>query len=118
MAPTVLIVDDHAGFRSAARVLLEGLGYAVREAPDGASALADAARSHPDLVLLDVGLPDVDGFEVEKGLRAAGVRSHVLMTSSRAEETYSRRLRSSQSIGFIAKGDLTGEAIRRMAGAA
>ena len=63
--PTVLVVDDHQGFRSRARLLLEADGYeVVGEAADGRSALAEARRLRPDLVLLDVQLPDLDGFEV------------------------------------------------------
>ena len=63
MAKTVLVVDDHAGFRSRARLLLEADGYeVVGEAADGTSALAASRRLHPEVVLLDVQLPDLDGF--------------------------------------------------------
>ena len=65
MAATVLIVDDHAGFRSFARALLEAEGFdVVGEAQDGATAIAEGARLGPQLVLLDVALPDMDGFAV------------------------------------------------------
>ncbi len=68
MAHTVLIVDDHPSFRATARMLLELEGYeVVGEAPDGLSAVEEARRLQPDLVLLDVNLPDIDGFDVAPG---------------------------------------------------
>ncbi len=90
MAASVLIVDDHAGFRSAARRLLELEGYVVvGEAVDGLSAITEARRLRPDLVLLDIQLPDVDGFEVCEQLCRAGDGPAVVLTSSRD----ARRLR-------------------------
>lgn len=73
----VLIVDDHVGFRGFARRLLAALGMdVVGEVGDGLAALAEVARVRPDLVLLDVLLPDLDGFEVARrcagGASAAG----------------------------------------------
>ena len=65
MALTVLIVDDHPSFRASARVLLEAEGFdVIGEAADGTSGIAEARRLRPDLVLLDVQLPDIDGFDV------------------------------------------------------
>ena len=69
---TVLIVDDHEGFRQSARALLEAEGFAVvGDAADGAAAVAEVARLRPDVVLLDVQLPDLDGFAVAGRLAAA-----------------------------------------------
>ena len=66
---TILIVDDHAGFRHQARALLEADGFVViGEADDGATGLAAARTLRPDLVLLDIGLPDIEGFEVAREL--------------------------------------------------
>ena len=68
---TILIVDDHAGFRHQARALLEADGFVViGEADDGATGLAAARALRPDLVLLDIGLPDIEGFEVARELAA------------------------------------------------
>src|SRR6201999_2984415 len=82
---TVLVVDDHPSFRATARLLLESEGYVVvGEAADGAAALRAAGELHPDLVLLDVGLPDVDGFDVAARItsgRPAGPA--VILVSSR-----------------------------------
>ena len=71
--PTVLIVDDHPSFRASARAILEADGFEVTgEAEDGESAIVAAGRLHPDIVLLDVQLPDLDGFEVTRRLRSNG----------------------------------------------
>ena len=66
--PTILIVDDHPSFRASARVVLESDGFSVvGEAADGASALEECCRLRPQVVLLDVQLPDIDGFDVCDG---------------------------------------------------
>ena len=65
MTRTVLIVDDHPSFRATARAVLEAEGFdVVGEARDGAEPVELAAALHPDVVLLDVQLPDSTGFEV------------------------------------------------------
>jgi DNA-binding NarL/FixJ family response regulator len=109
VAPTVLIVDDHAGFRTFARSLLEAAGYdVVGEAHDGASALAAARALRPGLVLLDVQLPDVDGFTVCERLAEDGAAPVVVLTSSRDASSYRIRLGGSSARGFIAKAELSG----------
>src|SRR5215211_990036 len=80
---TILIIDDHEGFRSSARTLLEADGYrVVGEAGDGMSGLRIAAELRPDVVLLDVELPDIDGFDVAARL-ASGEGPQVVLVSSR-----------------------------------
>lgn len=111
MATTVLIVDDHPGFRSSARALLEAEGYAVvGEAEDGASALAAAAELRPELVLLDVQLPDLDGFEIASRLLAAanGSGPTVVVTSSRDGSDFGSLVERSGARGFIPKAELSG----------
>ena len=112
---TILIVDDNAGFRVQARAVLESDGFeVVGEATDGESGL-DAARSlRPDLVLLDLGLPDIDGFEVARVLAIDGPPPLVVLTSSREASSYGPRLSVSRVLGFIAKDDLSGVAIRSL----
>jgi DNA-binding NarL/FixJ family response regulator len=109
-----LVVDDHAGFRATARRLLEAEGWSVvGEAADGASALAAAATLRPDAVLLDIGLPDIDGFAVAEQLgldRAV----EVVLISSRDRGAYSGRIASSVAVGFIAKADLDGDSLRAL----
>jgi len=114
----VLLVDDHAGFRATARRLLESEGWTVvGEAADGASAVAAAARLRPDLVLLDIGLPDFDGFAVAERLAGAGAPDIVLI-SSRDRAAYAERIVSSAAVGYIAKADLDGEGLRALLAAA
>jgi DNA-binding NarL/FixJ family response regulator len=85
MAVRVLIVDDHARFRALARLLLVADGFdVVGEAGDGAQALVAARALHPDVVLLDVQLPDEDGFAVAGTLAARRPAPAVVLVSSRS----------------------------------
>jgi two-component system, OmpR family, response regulator MprA len=79
----ILIVDDDRSLRDALRRALVLGGYETASAGDGADALAEIARARPDAVVLDVGLPDVDGLEVSRRLRAAGDRIPILMLTAR-----------------------------------
>jgi DNA-binding NarL/FixJ family response regulator len=115
----MLIVDDHAAFRRQARALLERDGFTViGEAIDGAQALAAVQALRPEVVLLDVGLPDLDGFVVAERLASLGSPAVVVLTSSRAADTYRSRLDASAAAGFIAKEDVSGRAIRDLMGLA
>ena len=88
---TVLIVDDHPSFRASARTLLEAEGYeVVGEAENGAAALKAVKELKPDLVLLDVQLPDIDGFQVAEQLRRLADPPAVVLTSSRDSADYGR----------------------------
>jgi DNA-binding NarL/FixJ family response regulator len=117
VAATVLIVDDHAGFRSFARALLEAEGYdVVGEATDGASSLAAVRALAPEVVLLDVALPDMDGFAVCDALLQDGAGPAVILTSSRDVSSYRRRLERSRARGFIPKSELSGRALAALAG--
>jgi DNA-binding NarL/FixJ family response regulator len=110
MARTVLIVDDHASFRNAARLLLELEGYeVVGEAVDGEAGLRAAAELDPDFVLLDVQMPGIDGFEVATRLTAAGGGPHVVLTSSQDGADFARLIARSGARGFIPKAELSGE---------
>src|SRR5450432_2046061 len=114
---TVLIVDDHPSFRANARLLLEAEGYEVLgEAADGATALAAAAELSPELVLLDVQLPDMDGFEVARRLTDGGGGPAVVLVSSRDGSDYGTLVAESGARGFIAKGDLCGAALTALLG--
>ena len=80
----LLLVDDDAAFRSTARALLTSAGFSVlAEAATGSDALATAAAISPALVLLDVQLPDIDGFEVARRLRAQSRPPAVVLISTR-----------------------------------
>ena len=115
MALTTLIVDDHSLFRAAARMLLESEGFeVVGEAGDGAEALAVAGRLHPDLVVLDVQLPDTTGFEVSHRLIDEGFTGRVVLVSSRAASEYGELVDASGAVGFIAKDQLSGPTLARL----
>ena len=109
---TVLIVDDHPSFRGSARALLEAEGYeVVGEAENGLDGL-DAARSlRPDVVLLDVQLPDIDGFEVASRLTQDAGAPAVVLISSRDGSDFGHLVRDSGARGFIPKAELSGDAI-------
>jgi DNA-binding NarL/FixJ family response regulator len=107
-----LIVDDHEEFRHTVRALLEADGFeVVGEAPDGRSAIAEAKRLRPRLVLLDIQLPDLDGFEVAARLAETGTSPSIVLTSSRDATAYRRRLAQSPALGFIPKSELSGHAL-------
>jgi DNA-binding NarL/FixJ family response regulator len=112
VAVSVLIVDDHPAFRASARAMLELEGFeVVGEAEDGTSGIEQAGALEPDVVLLDVALPDMSGFDVAERL-APGTK--VVLTSSRHRSDFGRRVRSSRALGFIPKDDLSGDALRRL----
>jgi DNA-binding NarL/FixJ family response regulator len=111
--PSVLIVDDHPVFRASARRLLERDGFeVVGEADDGASAIELARELDPDVVLLDVMLPDTSGFDVAERLR--GGRSKIVLVSSRTRTDLASRLDGTSALGFIPKDELSSEAIRAL----
>jgi CheY-like chemotaxis protein len=110
----ILIVDDHAGFRTFARGMLEAAGFTVVEATTGAEATDTARTVRPGLVLLDIQLPDFDGFEVARRLAAlAGAAPVVVLTSTREARDYGGRIAASPAAGFLPKDQLSGAALRR-----
>jgi len=115
MATTVLIVDDHPGFRASARMLLEAEGFdVVGEAGDGRSGLDAAADLQPDVVLLDIQLPDMDGFAVATRLNVNGTAPAVVLISSRAREDLREQVEASPVRGFIPKSELSGAALEAL----
>jgi DNA-binding NarL/FixJ family response regulator len=117
MRAGVLIVDDHADFRESARAMLEASGFVVvGEAADGAEAVAAEARLRPALVLLDIQLPDVDGFELAEALSGATDPPVVVLVSSRDAEAYGDRVAASPARGFIAKFELSGRSLSKLVG--
>jgi two-component system nitrate/nitrite response regulator NarL len=114
-ARRVLIVDDHASFRRCAGALLASEGFeVVGEAPDGSAALALAADLRPELVLLAVQLPDIDGFAVAERLLASDPALKIVLVSSRERADYGDRIEASGALGFVSKGELSGEELERL----
>lgn len=110
--PSVLIVDDHDGFRAWARAFLVAEGYrVVGEAAGGVDAISASRRLRPDLVLLDVHPPDLDGFEVARRLAARAEASVVVLVSSREVGEFGRRVAGCGVRGFVSKADLSGETL-------
>ena len=110
--PTVLIVDDHPSFRASARAILEADGFEVAgEAEDGESAIAVAAQLHPDVILLDVQLPDLDGFEVTRRLVESNGSTCVVLVSSRDGADFGPLVEASGACGFVPKSELSGDAV-------
>jgi CheY-like chemotaxis protein len=117
MRPTVLIVDDHPAFRESASALLEAEGFAVvGAAADGAEAIAAVERLRPQIVLLDIQLPDLDGFAVAERLAAGPDPPRVVLISSREAAAYGPRLEAASALGFIAKRELSGSALASLVG--
>jgi DNA-binding NarL/FixJ family response regulator len=112
MPRRVLIVDDHPSFRESARLLLSAEGYEVVSAVgDGAAAIAAVHALKPDVVLLDIRLPDTDGFVVAAELTAGPLGPMVVLTSSRDDAGLPRLVRESGARGFIPKAELSGAAL-------
>jgi CheY-like chemotaxis protein len=112
VTPTLLIVDDHQGFRTFARTLLDGDGFEVTgEAEDGETALDLVSEQRPDVVLLDVQLPGIDGFEVAERLAASADPPAVVLTSTRDAADYGRRLTTAPILGFVPKQELSGTTV-------
>jgi CheY-like chemotaxis protein len=112
MRRTVLIVDDHDDFRQAAADLLASEGFdVVGGAADGKTAIEAVERLRPDMVLLDVQLPDLDGFAVADRLAASPDPPLVVLISSRDAAVYGSRIESAPALGFLAKRELSGAAL-------
>jgi len=109
---TVLVVDDHPSFRATARALLHAEGFdVVGEAADGESALRAIAKLRPDVVLLDVQLPDMDGFEVTARVLRDGHPPQIVLTSSRDAADFGPLVETSGAVGFVPKDALSGAAV-------
>ncbi len=112
---TVVVVDDHEGFRRIARRLLEDAGFEmVGEAADGETALAEVDTLRPQLVLLDVQLPDTDGFSLASLLSEAHPEIVVVLTSVRPASDYGDRLADVAARGFVPKPQLSGSMLLAM----
>lgn len=112
MPTTVVIADDHPSFRASARAILEADGFeVVGEADSGATAISAMRSLDPDVLLLDVQLPDMDGFAVLRELELDGGPPAVVLVSSRDASDYGGLIEQSGARGFIPKAELSGTAL-------
>jgi DNA-binding NarL/FixJ family response regulator len=117
VARTVLIVDDHESFRTSARRVLQDAGYeVVGEVADGAGALVAARRLRPAIVLLDIRLSDIDGFEVAQRLTGDADPPAVVLISSHDRAEFAEMIARSSARGFLPKADLSGPALDALLG--
>ncbi len=115
MPTTVLIVDDHPGFRRSARKMLETDGYeVVGEAEDGRSALSQLSALRPQLVLLDVVLPDADGFELAERLAVLDPAAAIVLVSSHDRSDFGPLVTRCSVRGFLPKDELSGAALTEL----
>jgi DNA-binding NarL/FixJ family response regulator len=116
-AGTLVLVDDHAGFRQVVRAMLTAAGWqVVGESSTGAAVPDMVMRLAPDLVLLDVVLPDTDGFAVAERLAAAGCGSAVVLISGHDRSDFGGRVRAAPVRGFLPKEMISGQALARLLG--
>jgi two-component system response regulator EvgA len=118
MRRRVLIIDDNPTFRATVRELLDREGFdVVAEAGTGVAGIRAAREHRPDLVLVDVQLPDFDGFEVAERLARLALRARVILTSSLDDTDYGGLVSGSPAVGFIAKSELSAASIEALLGA-
>jgi CheY-like chemotaxis protein len=112
MRPRIVIVDDDPSFLAMVRLLLEADGFVVvGEALNGLDGVAAAVELEPDIVLVDVNLPDIDGFEVVERLADGEGAPPIVLTSSRSAGDFGKLIETSRARAFITKADITGEAL-------
>ena len=115
MGYRVLIVDDHPSFRASARILLEAEGFdVVGEAETGMRALDEVLRLRPEVVLLDVQLPDIDGFDVAARLTGHAGAPAVILVSSRDGADFGPLVSRSGARGFVPKAELSGDRVQAL----
>ncbi len=111
----MVIVDDHAVFRAQARSVLERSGFeVVGEAGDVRSGIESVDHHSPDVVLLDIQLPDGDGFAAARQMAQGDASPAIVLISSRDRAVYAAALAESPAIGFIGKGELSGAALEAL----
>ena len=113
-AALVLVVDDNAGFRGLAARVLAGWGYAVIEAGTVAEAIERVVARRPDTVLVDVGLPDGDGFGLTRQLVALPSPPRVVLISTDADAGNRSAAHGVGAVGFLPKDELLGDALREL----
>lgn len=115
MGRSIAIVDDNAGFRASAGRMLGAEGYAVvAEAVDGCSGVEVALNSEAEVVIVDIQLPDIDGFEVARRICAGSAPPAVVLTSSRDASDFGSLIALSPALGFVPKSQLSGGSLEEL----
>jgi DNA-binding NarL/FixJ family response regulator len=115
MEHRVLIVDDNDAFRAAARQLLERAGFAVvAEAGSGAAGVDEARAWRPDVAIVDVQLPDFDGFEVAARLSDLEPAPRVILISSLDGADFGALVAGSSALGFLPKAELSASLVNAL----
>lgn len=116
----ILIVDDHAMLREAVRLLLESRSefQVCGEAEDGAQAVEKAAELKPDVVVLDIGMPKMNGFEAARKIKVVSPRSQIVILSSHQDQQFLEEARKVGAICYVPKADAERELIDAVKAAA
>jgi CheY-like chemotaxis protein len=115
MSKSILIIDDNAGFRASARRALEEEGYLVlAEAADGGAGIETALEMRPDIAIVDIQLPGIDGFEVARQISQAASPPAIVLVSSRDRADFGSLVEDSPARGFVAKAELSSKALAEL----
>jgi CheY-like chemotaxis protein len=116
MPPTILIAEDYDDNRELLRLLLAGANYDVREARNGRECLDSARENPPDLIMVDISMPELDGWEVFAALKANSVTAHIpcVAVTAHADRDRARALQSGFS-DFVGKPFKTEELLLTVA---
>jgi CheY-like chemotaxis protein len=115
MSKSILIIDDNAGFRASARRALEEEGYLVlAEAADGGAGIETALEMRPDIAIVDIQLPDIDGFEVAQQISQGASPPAIVLVSSRDRADFGSLVEDSPARGFVAKAELSSKALAEL----
>lgn len=113
MGLSVMVVDDDDSFRGLAKRILADCGYRTEgEARSVSDALHQMTQYVPDLVLVDVGLPDGDGFELTKRLSAMCSTARIVLVSADSDAASQEDAREAGAVGFVPKSDLNCAVLR------
>jgi len=114
---SILLVDDNpTNLQMLFQLLEKGVGGKLLVAKNGETALNIAQKTKPDLILLDIMMPGIDGFEVARQVLAEPDRPTIILTSTRDAQDYGRRIEESGAAGFVTKARLTAVALREILG--
>ncbi|MET0695395.1 MAG: response regulator transcription factor [Propionibacteriaceae bacterium] len=117
MTRSILVVDDDAAVRGLiVRILRSGGDVVVGEAGSVADALARAEALRPDIALVDIGLPDGDGFALTRQLKTKSTGMRIVIFSSDADRTNAAAAERAGAVGFLPKDELSSSALQRLIG--